>query len=217
MTSASPSEGELARRWAAVHPGMTADAHPMVRNWLRLMWFLGRPLSTRGVSPNAVTVSGALLGPVAVGVALVSSRWLALLVLGLLLGGALADGLDGAVAILSDRTSGAGARLDRLADRLADACWALVLWAFGAPLWAAALLIAATLAQEAWRSSLGPAAAGLITVAERPTRLICASLGALCAVIAPAASWTASVCAAVWGVAALFALTQLAVRTARRR
>ena len=170
----------------------------------------------RGVAPNAVTVAGALLGPLAVAAALGPSRWLAVGVLLLLLGGALADGLDGAVAIMSDRVSAAGARLDRLADRVADACWALVLWAYGAPLWAAALLVAATLAQEAWRRSLGVRAAGLITVCERPTRLICACLAALCALVAPSATWTAPVCAGVWGAGAMIALTQLAIRAARR-
>lgn len=196
---------------------MRADAHLVVRGWLRLMWRLARPLATRGVAPTAITLGGALLGPVAVAVALWQSRWLAVLVLGLLLAGALADGLDGALAILSDRVSAVGARLDRLADRLTDACWALVLWAYGAPLWAAVLLIAVTLAQESWRSALGDAAAGLITVAERPTRLICAALGALCAAIAPSAMWTASVCAAVWGAAALIALAQLGARARRQR
>ena len=63
----------------------------------------------------------------------------------------------------------------------------------------------------------GDAAAGLITVAERPTRLICAALGALCAAIAPSAMWTASVCAAVWGAAALIALAQLGARARRQR
>lgn len=217
MSRASPSPEELARRWAAVHPGMRADAQPVVRGWLRLMWRLAQPLAARDVSPNSVTLVGAALGPVAVVAALGDSRWLALLVLGLLLAGALADGLDGAVAILGNRTSAAGARLDRLADRLADACWALVLWAYGAPLWAAALLIAATLAHEAWRGALGAASAGLITAGERPTRLICAALGALCAAISPSATWTASTCAAVWGAAALIALIQFAARAGIRR
>lgn len=199
---------------------MSASANPLVRGWLRLMWALARPLAARGVAPNAVTAAGAALGPAAVAVSVVAaggSRWLGLVVLALLLGGAVADGLDGAVAILSARVSALGARLDRLADRLADACWALVLWALGAPLWAAVLLIAATLAQEAWRSALGAGAAGLITVCERPTRLVCACIAAVCALIAPSATWAASVCAAVWGAAALLALTQLAVRGARRR
>lgn len=215
MSRPSPSEDELALRWAAVHPGMSAGASPLVRGWLRLMWSLARPLALRGVPPNAVTLVGALLGPAAVAAAAGGSRWLCAAALGLLLGGALADGLDGAVAIVSGRATSAGARLDRLADRLSDACWALVLWVLGAPLWAAALLVAATVGQEAWRAALGPAAAGLITVCERPTRLVCACIGALCGVIAPAATWTAAVCAGVWGAAAVVALAQLAARSRR--
>lgn len=219
MSPRPPGPDELARRWEALHPGMRADAHPVVRGWLRLMWRLARPLAERGVAPNVVTLVGAALGPVAVVASLWGSlggsRWLGVLVLTLLLAEALGDGLDGAVAILADRVSAAGARLDRLADRVGDGCWALVLWAYGAPWWVAALLIAATVAQEAWRDSLGDRAAGLITAGERPTRLICAALGALSAAVVPSATWTASVCAAVWGVAALIALAQLGARARR--
>lgn len=212
MSSAPPSDGELARRWAAVHPGMSAST-PLVRGWLRLMWALASPLAARSVPPNAVTAAGALLGPLAVAAALGPPRWLAVLVLVLILAGAVADGLDGAVAILADRVSRFGARLDRWADRIVDSSWALVLWAFGAPWWAALLLIGATLAQEASR---GDYARGLITVCERPTRLICTALAALCAALAPTATWTASVCAAVWGAAAAVALAQLALRARRQ-
>jgi phosphatidylglycerophosphate synthase len=211
-----PPDDELARRWAAVHGGMRADANPVAHGWLRLMWRLASPLARRGVPPNAITASGALLGAAAVGAALAGQRAGAGLALLAMLLSALADGLDGAVAILSGRATARGACLDRWADRVVDACWALVLWALGAPLWAAAALVAASLVQEGWRHSLGSRTVDLITVCERPTRLVCAALAAFCVLVAPQAGWTTAVCSAVWGATALIALAQLAARARRR-
>lgn len=212
LTGSSPSDDELARRWAAAHPGMSASA-PLVRGWLRLMWRLAAPLAARGASPSAITAAGGGLGVLALAAAWPGGRWPALAALALVLASALADGLDGAVAIRAGRVSLRGTRLDRAADRVVDACWALILWRLGAPWWAAAMLIAATLAQESARRRLD--VAGLITVCERPSRLICTALAALSAVIAPAAAWPASVCAGVWGGLAAVALIQLARRAGR--
>lgn len=208
------SGGGLGERWSRLHGGMRPDALPLVRGWLRLMWRAARPLARAGVPPSAVTLAGAALGVASLAAALAHGRAWAAAALALMLTSALADGVDGAVAILRDCATAAGARLDRFADRVVDACWALALWGFGAPLWAGVALVLATVAQERWRAALGDRAGDLVTVCERPTRLICAALAAVCMTIAPGATWTATVCAGAWAMASLVAGAQLGARAA---
>jgi phosphatidylglycerophosphate synthase len=218
-----PSNDELARRWAVVHPGQRADSSPLLWNWLRVTWRVVRPLARLGVPADAMTVAGALAALVAAaaaaGHAHLGGRWWLVAALAGLALSAAADALDGALAI--SRASGEsigsrrGALLDRCADRIADACWAGVIWGCGAPGWAAVALAVGSLSQEGLRMRLGDRGHGLITVSERPTRFICAALAVICALIAPSARWPAIVCAAVWGGATLVALGQLLARRSR--
>ena len=89
LTGPSPSDDELARRWAAAHPGMSASA-PLVRGWLRLMWRLAAPLAARGASPSAITAAGGGLGVLALAAAWPGGRWPALAALALDISAALA-------------------------------------------------------------------------------------------------------------------------------
>ena len=169
------------------------------------MWTLARPLTAARLSPNAITVAGAVL---AVDAALFADR-LPLAALGLIVGSALCDGLDGAVAIISGRATRVGAVADALADRIADCAFALAMWRCGAPLWLAAAAGALSLVHELARTALGGRLRTTITVAERPTRVVCAGLAAASATVSDA-SWPPTVCAAVWVGAALIGLGQLA-------
>jgi len=99
------------------------------------MWTLARPLVGVRAPPTAVTVVGvglAVLAPV------IAAR-LPLAALALVVAAALCDGLDGAVAVVGERATRAGAIADSIADRLADTAFALTLWSCGAPLWLALL------------------------------------------------------------------------------
>lgn len=190
--------------WSALHHGIDPAGIALLRGWLRLMWWLARPLVRLRVAPTAVTVVAAVL---AVDAVLLASRfpWVSL---GLVLAAAVGDGLDGAVALLARRVSRAGAVADKVGDRVADSCFALVLWGCGAPWWLAVGAGALSLLHELLRSVRGGALLSRITVAERPTRVVCAALGCASAGLS-SATWPPTVCAAVWAGLAVVGLLQL--------
>lgn len=190
--------------WSRLHGGLQPSE--LVRRWLRLMWALARPITR--VPPTAITVAGAVL---AVDAALFADR-LPLATLGLILASALCDGLDGALAVVSGRATRVGAAADALADRIADCAFAVAVWRCGAPWWLAGAAGALSLVHELSRTLLGGRLRTTITVAERPTRVVCAALAAASAAVSDA-SWPPTVCAAVWVGAALIGLGQLARQT----
>ena len=196
MGESSDQRDDLIEAWSALHRGLRPS--PLVRRWLTLMWTLARPLAEARVPPAAITAAGLLL---AVDAPLLAAR-LPLVALVLVLAAALCDGLDGAVALLQARTTRAGAVADTIADRIADTAFALVIWQAGAPLWLA--LVAAALSVGLELARRRP----LITVAERPTRVICTALACVSAAISDAA-WPPTVCAAVWVAATLVAFVQI--------
>ena len=196
MGESSDQRDHLIEAWSALHRGLRPS--PLVRRWLTLMWTLARPLAEARVPPAAITAAGVLL---AVDAPLLAAR-LPLVALVLVLAAALCDGLDGAVALLQARTTRAGAVADTIADRIADTAFALVIWQAGAPLWLA--LVAAALSVGLELARRPP----LITVAERPTRVICTALACVSAAISDAA-WPPTVCAAVWVAATLVAFVQI--------
>jgi CDP-diacylglycerol--glycerol-3-phosphate 3-phosphatidyltransferase len=196
MGESADQRDDLIEAWSALHRGLRPS--PLVRRWLTLMWTLAGPLAAASVPPAAITAAGVLL---ALDAPLFAAR-LPLVALVLVLAAALCDGLDGAVALLQARTTRAGAVADTIADRIADTAFALVIWQAGAPLWLA--LVAAALSVGLELARRRP----LITVAERPTRVICTALACVSAAISDAA-WPPPVCAAVWVAATLVAFVQI--------
>lgn len=189
--------------WSQLHHGIDPDRLPFVRAWLRLVFRAAGPL--RAVPPMVLTVLGALFALAALGIA-GGVPWLALV---LVLLAVCCDALDGAVAVLSRRATRFGAVADKTADRIADCAFALVIWRCGAP-WPLAVAAAGlSLLHEGWREARGGSLRTRITVAERPTRVICTTLACLCAAAATVA-WPATVCAAVWVGLALIGVVQLA-------
>ncbi|MHA3704960.1 CDP-alcohol phosphatidyltransferase family protein [Jatrophihabitans sp. YIM 134969] len=165
------------------------------------MWWLARPLAAAGVSPDVVTV-GSAAAAVAATAAPPGRRW------PLLVAGSVLDGVDGAVAVLTDRQSSYGARLDHTADRVADVSAAVVLTRAGAPWAVVAPGLALTFALELTRRT------PVVTVAERPTRVVCGALGDAASAVT-GRRWPAVVAAVVWDALAAVALVQL-VRARRR-
>ena len=197
--------GRPAAGWSALHHGLDPAAIPLLRPWLSLIWWLARPLARLRVPPTGLTAVGVVFAADAV---LFAARlpWIALV---LVLASALCDGLDGAVAVLSRRASAFGSAADKTADRLADCAFAVVLWRCGAP-WPLALAAGSlSLVHEGIRVALGGRRLARITVAERPTRVICAALACGCAAVS-SAIWPPTVCAAVWSGLAAIGLVQLA-------
>lgn len=187
----------LSAEWSRLHHGLRPSR--LVLGWLRPLWTVARPLAALGVPPTAITVAGGVL---AVGAPVLAGRWpVAALVL--VLAAALADGLDGAVAVVGGRATRTGRLADHVADRVADTAFALTMWRCGAPLWLALVAAGLSLGQEWLRRPV------VITVAERPTRVICAVLACAAAAVSDA-SWPPTVCAGVWVAATVVALAQLA-------
>ena len=165
---------EYAAAWSRLHGGFDPDgASPVVRGWIRLAYRGGSLLGRLGAGPTAVTAAGlvlCLLVPVAVLPGPV----------GLLLGGlvvlvaAFADGLDGAVAVVTGRTTRMGFVYDSVADRLGEAAWLVALWLAGAPAWAAVAAGGLSWLHEYLRAraaAAGMSEIGVVTVGERPTRV----------------------------------------------
>lgn len=184
--------------WSQLHHGIDPDRVPLLRGWLRFVWTIARPLKV--IPPLALTVAGAVLAVVAVFV----GPWAALV---LVLAAVLCDALDGAVALIADRVSTSGAVADKVADRIADIAFALVVWRCGAPLWLALIAAAIAVSHEAMRELRGGPARALITVDERPSRTICTVLA--CAT-ATWGTWAPTTCALVWVAVGVVGLAQLA-------
>ncbi|HVN12636.1 MAG TPA: CDP-alcohol phosphatidyltransferase family protein, partial [Kineosporiaceae bacterium] len=124
------STAEYLDRWSALHGGAATTG--LVGRWLRLVRRAAVPLVRVGVGPDAVTVGGLLVAVAAVVPAASGGRW-PVLAAGLIVLSGVLDNLDGAVAVLTGRTTRWGFVLDSLCDRIADAACAGALFAAGAP------------------------------------------------------------------------------------
>jgi CDP-diacylglycerol--glycerol-3-phosphate 3-phosphatidyltransferase len=198
------SAGEAAQGWSELHYGLDPGRVLLVRWWLRLMWLLARPLARAGVPPLAITLTGVLLA-LAATLSAGELPWPALV---LVLAAVVCDGLDGAVAVVASRASAFGSAADKIADRVSDCAFALVLWRCGAPWWLAFTAGLLSLAHEGFRALAGGRLLSLITVAERPSRVVCAVLACGSSGVS-SAQWPPSVCAATWCVLACVGLVQL--------
>nr|WP_276610980.1 CDP-alcohol phosphatidyltransferase family protein [Kineococcus siccus] len=172
------------------------------------------------VPPAAVTLAGAVGSVAAAVVAVVAGPGGAgaVLAAAVLAVSGLLDNLDGAVAVISDRVGRRGALLDAACDRVGDAACAAVLWGCGAPAWLA--LLAGGLAQwqeyvRARAQGLGVTEVGVVTVAERPTRVSIAAATAAATAVVPEVGW-ATIGTAVWAALGVVGFLQLAVVLARR-
>jgi CDP-diacylglycerol--glycerol-3-phosphate 3-phosphatidyltransferase len=198
-----------ARRWAQLHHGIDPGRVPLLLPWLRLMWRLAAPLAARRVPPTAVTLAGGCLAAAAV--ALAGAAPAAALVLVLL--AAVCDGLDGALAVVADRVSRAGARADAVVDRTVDVAFAAVLWRCG--VWWPAAAVAGLLAVAVDLVRRLVRAPARITVGERPSWTICAALACASSAITDA-HWPVLCCAGVWLALGVVAVAQLLAEVALR-
>jgi phosphatidylglycerophosphate synthase len=208
---------EYAVHWARLHGGFDPRAAtPTVRGWLRSSYRIGYLLSRMRVPPLAVTVVG-LLCCVGVPVVVGQPGYGPLAAAGFVLLAAVADSVDGAVAVIGGRTTRLGYVYDSLADRLGEAAWLIAFWLLGAP---GVLVVGAgglSWLHEYTRAravSAGMKEIGAVTVGERPTRVLVTLIGLLVAGLAglimpELAAGTITVVAAIWVLLAFFGLTQL--------
>lgn len=171
------------------------------RGWFAAMYAAARPLAARRVPPDALSAA-AVLAACAAPAAVALGPRCARLAGPLVVAHAVLDGLDGAVALLADCSSRWGHLVDSLGDRVGEAALGAALVVAGAPTGVCVAAVASGWLQEYARARAG--AGGLdaivvVTVAERPTRLLAAGL-ALFAVgaVPPAAAGAATAGAVAW-------------------
>lgn len=209
---------EFTAVWSRLHGGFDPrQASPVVRGWLLTAYRIGSLLGRRRVSPAAVTVAGVVLGLCVPFAALLGRGGLLLGALLVLLA-AVADGLDGAVAVVTGRTSRLGYVYDSVADRIGEAGWLAGLWVAGAPGWLAVAAGGTSWLHEYVRAratAAGMTEIGAVTVGERPTRVAIAvsglTIGGFIGFVR--GEWTHYVIVttvAVWLVLAIAGLGQLA-------
>ncbi|MEJ2889274.1 CDP-alcohol phosphatidyltransferase family protein [Actinomycetospora aeridis] len=206
-------------RWSRAHGGYDVRGSRPTRAWLRVAHFFGAPLARRGVSPTTVTLVGGV-GAIAVGaVAALGGRW-PVLAAALVVVVAVLDGVDGAVAQLTDSSTAWGRVVDQLVDRVGDLSMVVGLWALGAPGLLCAAAAVLTVLDESIRGSAaaeGVGAVGLVSFPERPARLLLGGLAFLVAGLVPdVAGVTVTVAAAVWTLLAVVATGQLVVNVRRK-
>ncbi len=168
------SREEYLRRWADLHGGMDPASNRLVHFWLSVVHALARPLVAVRASPNAVTTGGLVIVAGAVFATWAGGRWLVLAGVLVLVSG-LVDNLDGAVAVMTSRTTTWGYVYDSVVDRVADMLFLFALWLAGAPAWVCALAAVLTFLQEYARARAGSAGMseiGVVSVWERPSRVL---------------------------------------------
>jgi CDP-diacylglycerol--glycerol-3-phosphate 3-phosphatidyltransferase len=134
-----------------------------------------------------------------------------------------ADGLDGAVAVIGGRASRLGFVYDSAADRAGEAAWLLAFWLAGAPGWLAAAAGAVSWLHEYVRARAAAAGMheiGAVTVGERPTRVAVSIAGLIVGGAAGPVrpGWAAvvlTVAAVAWVALGVSGLVQLTIAVRR--
>ena len=155
--------------WAQLHG--TQSPKGLVRVWLRIAFLLSTPLTK--FNPNLITAFGPVLMGAAIYFASSPNRNYFLASITVLVVG-LVDSFDGMVAVRTSKTSSWGAFLDGIVDRLIDVGIGILLIVLGAPVELAVLAMSIALIHEYMRakaSGIGYREVGVITPAEKPTRI----------------------------------------------
>ena len=180
-------------RWATLHGGYDPRSSRIVGPWLMTVHALARPFARLGVPPDVLTLLGVVVSGLVVWLSALGGRWvlLAAFVVG---ASGLLDSLDGAVAVLTDRVTPWGAVLDSVVDRVSDALYLVALWLVGAPAGVCVAAGVVVLTQEYARAratATGMDDIGVVTVGERPTRVIVVAMFLLAAgiYVASAQRW----------------------------
>ena len=215
------TRAEYFARWSALHGGYDPVRSRFVAGWLTVVHACARPFVAARTPPWAVSLLGLALSGAAVPAAVRGGEWLWLAAVLVLLSG-LADGVDGAVAVQTGRTSAGGYVLDSVVDRCSDLLDLVVLWRVGAPPGVCVVGGSLTFVLEYMRAraaAAGMTEVGVVTVFERPTRVVVTVVGLLGAALtsdrvlwsAPGAQRWAAGTAWLWVVLGAVALVQLAV------
>jgi phosphatidylglycerophosphate synthase len=151
--------------WRRLHGD--AEISGIIKGWLSISYLIVKPLAKVSVTPNILTILGLFFGVLLYANA--ETFWApALLVLSLI-----CDGIDGSLAIVTNKSTKWGAILDSTVDRLTEIFWVLALYKVGADLNLLIIVLLAASVQEYVRAraaGLGVSEVGIVTFAERPVR-----------------------------------------------
>jgi CDP-diacylglycerol--glycerol-3-phosphate 3-phosphatidyltransferase len=187
-TAPVPDLADYLVRWSAAHDGYDAASTRFVRGWLAAVHRLARPVARAGVLPDVLTAWTAWCALVVVVLTARGGGW-AVAAGALLVASGLGDALDGAVAVLTDRVTAWGYVLDSAVDRINDVLYLVAAWIAGAPAWMAVACGTAFGLLEYVRAragNAGPGATTVVTVGERPQRIICCAIAVGLAGMVPA-------------------------------
>ena len=181
-----PDLREWFARWQVQHraPDLDPSTTTMLRLFLTGTYRLARPLARAGVAPATVTFAGVWVAATVPALAFTMPAVAAVVCVF----SSLIDGVDGAVAGLQDRATNFGFVLDSVADRVAEAAFFGALVAAGGHLawaaagWAGVAMVEYTRARAA---VAGLDEIAVVTIAERPTRVLCVTFGLLGAAVVP--------------------------------
>lgn len=205
-----PDRDEYFDRWSVLHGGYDPRGSRWVAPWLSVAYVVARPLARARVPPDAVTGGGLLVSGAAVGLCALGPRW-ALAGALVVVASGLLDSLDGAVALLQERTSRWGQVLDSAVDRLSDLLYLAAFAVLGAPPAVCAAGGALMFLLEYLRARAavaGMTEIGVVTVWERGTRVVVTAMFLLGAGLYADPRW-ATLGAAAWVGLGLVGTTQL--------
>lgn len=219
MTRDLPDRQGYLDAWSALHGGVDPRGSRFVHGWLSIAYAVAKPVARTGIHPDVVTLLGLVVSGLVVLLAWLGGWWL-LAAAAVAPMSALVDSVDGAVAVMTGRTTAFGALLDAVVDRVSDVLLLLALWLVGAPAWgcvAAGVVVLVHEYARARATALGMSDVGVVTIGEKPTRVVVFSMFLLGAGLyqSAAAQW-ASVGAYASLAVGLIALAQLMVVVRRR-
>ena len=183
--------------WASLHG--TPSPKGIVRLWLRISFTLSTPLTR--LNPNIITAFGPLLMGLAILLAASPNQNYFLASITVLVVG-LVDSFDGIVAVRTSKTSSWGAFLDGVVDRIIDIGIGILFIVLGAPIEIVVLAVSVALIHEYMRakaSGIGYRKVGVVTPAEKPTRIALGVMFLFASGLLPEkATQLASVASIVW-------------------
>jgi len=151
--------------WSKLHGGVKVAG--IVKVWLGASFILSKPFVKVRISPNWISLLGVVASIFTYAEAH-KDYCLVLLALALL-----CDGIDGTIAILTNKATKRGAMVDAICDRLSEALWAFAFYRLGAPAWLVGAAWVLAFTQEYSRAriaGLGEYRIDVVTIAERPVR-----------------------------------------------
>ena len=214
-----PTRAEYLAHWSELHGGYDPSGSRLTSLYLAIVYSVARPLAATRVPPDVVTLLGVGFSGLVVWVASLGGRW-PILAFALVAVSGLVDSLDGAVAVLTDRVTRWGYVLDSVADRVSDGLYLVALWLLGADAWVCVAAGALMMLQEYARARAtagGLDGIGIVTVWERPTRVIATAMFLLgCGLYPSAAEPWARAGAYAWLGLGIIGLAQLLGMVRRR-